>query len=205
MLQRKIPLFIVFVMGFLMTVQFYIPHPVSQTLYKYVLDWMNGVASMAIVLAVGSLIMHHWRRLKKPEFAPYSAVALVSLFFMAILGFFFGIGEGSLFQKMFENVQIPLQATMFSLLAFYMASAAYRAFRARNLEATLLLLSAFILMIGIIPLGYYIHPKISDFALWILNVPNLAAKRGIMIGVGLGMMATSLKIILGIERNWLGG
>ncbi len=205
MMQRKIPLAIVFILGVFTSIQYYIPHYKSQELYKYLLDWMNGVASMAIVLAVGSLIMHHWRRLKQKEWAPYSATALVSLAFMAILGLFFGIEEGSLFQKIFENVQIPLQATMFSLLAFFMASAAYRAFRARNVEATLLLLSAFILMIGIIPLGYYIHPKISELALWILNVPNLAAKRGIMIGVGLGMIATSLKIILGIERNWLGG
>ncbi len=205
MLQRTIPLVIVFIMGILTTIQFYIPHPISQKFYRTTIDWMNGISSMAIILAIGSLIKHHWTKVSRGQNVVYSTTTLVSLAFMALIGFIGGIGQHSLFQKLFENVQIPLQATMFSLLAFFMASAAYRAFRAKTFEATLLLLAAFIVMIGMIPLGYYISPSISKFSQWILDVPNMAAKRGIMIGVGLGMISTSLKIILGIERNWLGG
>ncbi|MCP4631446.1 MAG: hypothetical protein GY855_00860, partial [candidate division Zixibacteria bacterium] len=108
-----------------------------------------------------------------------------------------------LFMQLFTYILIPIQATIFSLLAFYVASAAYRAFRARSVLATLLLLTAFVVMLRIIPLG-----PISSYnqALvgWILSVPNLAAKRAIIMGVGLGMIATSMKIILGIERQYLG-
>ncbi len=205
MAARTIPLFLVFTFGVLMTIQFYVPHPISQSLYRMVLDWMNGVMGMAIILAVGSLLKHHWNKIRRRENLIFSTTTILGFVFMSILGLFFGIGEQSLFQKIFQNVQVPLQATMFSLLAFFMASAAYRAFRARNLEATLLLISAFILMIGMIPIGDLISSKIPSFAQWVLNVPNMAAKRGIMIGVGLGMISTSVKIILGIERNWLGG
>jgi hypothetical protein len=39
---------------------------------------------------------------------------------------------------------------------------------------------------------------------WIMNYPNLAGQRAIMIGIGLGVVAMSLRLILGIERTYLG-
>ncbi|MEO0231568.1 MAG: hypothetical protein ABIM49_04010 [candidate division WOR-3 bacterium] len=204
MLQKKIPMFICFLMGFLLFFQFYIPTSWSQNFYSTILRWILGISSFAIVLAVASLVRHHTRKIKERKDIPYSITLLVSLVATALIGFIGGIKSGTLFDKIFNYIQIPLQSSMFAILAFYMASAAYRAFRARNIEATLLLLAAFIVMIGVIPIGDLIHPYVPSFAQWILDVPNLAAKRGIAIGVGLGIIATSIKIILGIERNWLG-
>ncbi|MEO0263542.1 MAG: hypothetical protein ABIM62_07485 [candidate division WOR-3 bacterium] len=204
MLQKKIPMFICFLMGFLLFFQFYIPTSWSQNFYSTILRWILGISSFAIVLAVASLVRHHTRKIKERKDIPYSITLLVSLVATALIGFIGGIKSGTLFDKIFNYIQIPLQSSMFAILAFYMASAAYRAFRARNIEATLLLLAAFIVMIGVIPIGDLIHPYVPSFAQWILDVPNLAAKRGIVIGVGLGIIATSIKIILGIERNWLG-
>jgi hypothetical protein len=94
---------------------------------------------------------------------------------------------------------------MFALLAFYIASAAFRAFRIRSFEAMLLAVAAVLVMLGRVPIGEAIWnglPKIAD---WIMNVPNNAAKRAILIGAALGAIATGLKVILGLERNYLGG
>ena len=66
--------------------------------------------------------------------------------------------EGGLFKWMFDSIFTPLSATMFALLAFYVASASYRAFRARNFEATLLLLAGIIIMLGRVPVGSLITP-----------------------------------------------
>jgi hypothetical protein len=122
------------------------------------------------------------------------------------------IKEGSLFDWIFQNMFVPLDATMFSLLAFYIASAAFRAFRARSFEATALLISGCIVMIGRVPLGEQLSVAIGGFTLsfssvasWILNNPNAAAQRGILLGVLLSMVAISLRIIFGIERTYMGG
>ena len=121
-----------------------------------------------------------------------------------------GIRGGSFFDWIFQNIFIPLEATMFSLLAFFIASAAFRAFRARSFEATALLIAGCVVMIGRVYLGEIIGVPDSDYNLtglsgWILNNPNAAAQRGIVLGVLLSMVAISLRIIFGIERTYMGG
>lgn len=108
--------------------------------------------------------------------------------------------ENTMWRRFFDFVMMPILATMFSLLAFFIASAAYRAFRARNLLATLLLIAALIVMLRFNPW----FPQMATFSNWLMNVPNLAAQRAIVIGIGLGIVATALKVILGIERGYMG-
>ncbi len=105
--------------------------------------------------------------------------------------------------QFFDHIMIPIQATMFSLLAFYIASAAYRAFRARSVLSTILLVAALIIMIRFVPMGP-ISSIASDLSSWLLKIPNMAAKRAIFIGVGLGMVATAVKVLLGVERGYMG-
>ncbi len=150
----------------------------------------------------------------------YGAFLLAGLLSMAISGIlgtikvgrFQGIGylpDGSRspFQWGAEFIFTPLQATMFSVLAFFMASAAFRAFRARNIEATILLIAAGVVMLGRIPLGESImggNPWLAHFTDWLMDWPNAAAQRGIIIGAALGAASLSLRVITGIERTYLG-
>ena len=166
--------------------------------------------------------------------------------------------KGSLFYWMFINIITPLGATMFALLAFFVASASYRAFRIRNFEATLLLVAGIILMLGRVPIGGLIPwwavsiliifgigaiaapfikertillgivgggivifiitgtlmgwnqnpppllsiPIIQD---WIFAYPTMAGSRALMIGIALGIIATSFRIIIGLDKSVLGG
>src|SRR5499427_10686361 len=111
----------------------------------------------------------------------------------------------------YDNLYAPMSATMFALLAFYIASAAFRAFRIRTLEAGLLAAAALIVMLGRVPVGdqmtaWLPEPlRLGSVQDWIMNVPQNAAKRAILMGAALGVMATGLRVILGIERSYLGG
>jgi hypothetical protein len=219
-MKKRLPLLIVLVMGIFAVIAFAIPHPIVQSIDETVRnDVIRIITAFSIVLGLGSIIRHHIIKIqRRAEHWPFSWVTLIALAVSAVIGLFGGMdpatksllptsigGFSFHMQSLYEHVMIPLGATMFSLLAFFMASAAYRAFRARNFEATLLLIAAFVMMLGAVPLGRMLIPPLPDFAEWILAVPNTAAKRGITFGVGLGIFATSLKILLGIERGWLGG
>ncbi len=121
--------------------------------------------------------------------------------------------QGTPFWWIYEYLFKPLTATMFSLLAFYVASAAFRAFRAKNLEATLLLGTAFIILLGRVAAGVWLTSwmpeslsglRIENLAVYIMIVFNTAGNRAIMIGIALGIASTSLKVLLGIDRSYLG-
>ncbi len=202
-MKKQLPIYFVLVSGIVMIIQYFVPSEESQWLFTYANDWVIVVGIFALALGIWSLVKAEFKKLKNPKEAFYAGVLLFGFFIMVVSGWKMEWREGFIHMDLFTNVLIPIQATIFSLLAFYIASAAYRAFRARTVLATILLLTAFIVMLRLIPLGPL--SAINQTAVgWILAVPNMAAKRAITMGVGLGVIATCIKIILGIERTYLG-
>ncbi len=206
-MKRQVPLMIILVWGLFMIVQYFSPHEKAEFLFEFIsLDWPPIIGAFALMLGVISLVRVSVTKVqRRSEGWGYSIVTMIGLFTMIATGIF-GHYVPSLwpaFDWQFNYIMIPISATMFSLLAFFIASAAYRAFRARSVLATILLVSAIIVMIRFFPLGPLTDP-IGKAAAWILNVPNLAAKRAIIIGVGLGIVTTAMKVILGVERSYLG-
>jgi hypothetical protein len=206
--KRTIPLIIVFVLGIMMFFQYYIPHSASQEVLNRTPIWVSIISAFALAIGLASLVHMHIGKIRKlvPGWG-YSAVLLVSMLVMVVVGF---ISKGSdketeIYGWMYHRMLVPLQGTMFSILAFFVASAAYKAFRARTVEATLLLVAATIVMIGRVPIGERITEQLPLAADWILNWPAMAARRAIFFGIALAMIATSMRIIFGIERSYLGG
>lgn len=214
--KRQAPLLLVFLCGLFMAIQYFVPLKESQYVYQVALDWLQIIGIFAAPLGIFSMIYVQVQKVRRRNDGwGYAIINLVSLAVMLVLGVIPGskaLEGNSAFMLLFEHVYIPIQATMFSLLAFYIATAAYRAFRARTLVATIVLLSAVIVMLGRVPLGSSISfwsawlPALSipSIAGWIMNVPNMAAMRAIAMGLGLGAVATAMKIVLGIERAYMG-
>jgi len=201
-MKRTGPVAFGFVIGMLMLVQHFTNDAWITARYANALDWKQVVFGITLILGVISLCLHHWKKIaRRGEGWRYSILTIGGLVFMVVAAVVFTPERGP-YPWMFENVQAPMQATMFALLAFYVASASYRAFRARSVNAALLLAAGVIVMLGRVPLGEMMG--LGSISSWILDFPNLAAKRGVMLGVGLGMTATAIKIITGIERTYLG-
>jgi hypothetical protein len=260
-MKRTLPLVITFLSGVFIVVAFFIPHEPFGSLEQRMLVWLAILGGFTLLLGVDSLVKHHVRKVaRKEKDTFYSIVTLVGFFGTLAAGIvtwakygtpleFASLNEIGSFFWVYRWIMVPLQGTMFALLAFFIASAAYRAFRARTLDATLLLIAAILVMVGRVTMGvipavialatlliaagiyrFFMRKPVFGAILvvigaavavlllifphdavrlaphvqeWIMSVPQTAARRGILIGVTLGVIAMSVRIILGIERTYL--
>ncbi len=205
-MKREVPLIISMVAGIFVLIGFFIPHPLIRTGYDKIQQWVIIVVAFTYVLGMANLMRLNLDQIqRRSKDWPYKVALVLGCVGTMVVGFMEGthyLDDGTKFSWIYNNLYSAMSATMFSLLAFFIASAAFRAFRVRTVEALLLAVAAFILMLGRVPIGNMIHPLIPQAADWLMEVPQNAAKRGIIMGAALGVMATGFRIILGIERTY---
>jgi hypothetical protein len=205
-MRREIPLILTIVFGWFMILEFFLPSPIIRTVSGSLQEWIIVVAAASVVLGVANVGRIHIHKVTRKEKGwPFSLPLLLGIVLMGGTGLVFGTAPGGFFDFLYMNAYFPMQGTMFALLAFFIASAAYRAFRIRSLEAGLLAVAAVLVMIGRVPVGQAISGHLPSISEWIMNFPNLAAKRAILIGAALGAISTGLKILIGLERSLVGG
>jgi len=235
-MKRTVPLLITAIGGFVLIGAYFIPY--TQDWGERVAIWFDILAAIAFILGGANLLKTHLKHISdRARGWGYSGIVVISF----LITLFVGIGkvgvnpspqfpaypwsgqyrqEGSVFWYLFQYAFQPLTATIFALLAFYIASAAFRAFRAKNLEADLLLGTAFIILLGRtfagVALTSWIDPsvwpgfayltglRIENLTVYIMSVFTTAGNRAIMIGIALGIVSISLKVLLGVDRSYLG-
>jgi hypothetical protein len=219
--KRTIPLILVFAIGIAGFVQEFVPHPWSGRFREEITSWWRIIGGFGLFIGVYSLLHMHVSRVRRRTSGwAYSVFVFIGAAAMVIVGL---INEGygplvdapkdvkTWFDWGYDSVLNPCAATIFSILAFFMASAAFRTFRARNFSAALLLVAALVVMFGRVPVseavgGWFGQPQFFPQVVDVLmNYPNMAAKRGIMLGISLGAIGQSLRILFGIERSYMGG
>jgi hypothetical protein len=234
-MSKTIPVLIASLVGFLMIFAFFSPQLLW--LRQMAEDWFAIITTIAIIYGGLTLCFHHLKKISDREAGwGYSAVTLLAFGITVVIGLL-KVGvvpesvkhldrawsgqflqEGSALWWIFQYLFSPVVSTMFALLAFYVASAAFRAFRAKNVEAILLLVTALIVLLEqtkdreitslFMPApgdGSLPYVPIYDVTEFIRKTIVTAGQRAIMIGIALGVVATSLRILLGFDRSYLGG
>jgi hypothetical protein len=204
-MRREGPVLLGAITGIVVIISTYFTTQVLTTVKNEIDQWYLIAEAFVCLVGLINLSRIHFDRLSKKKPGAANSIALLVCMYGFVL---FGLYRGSLGDKQYSwlyNTTVnPMSATVFSLLAFYIGSAAYRAFRVRTAEATVLLTAAVIMMLGRVPIGKMISPYIPQMAGWILDYPNTAGMRGITLGATLGGIATALRIMVGIERGHLG-
>ena len=134
---------------------------------------------------------------------PYQLYLVITIYLMAGVGFIFGQSSDQ-FNWFQYAILMPTGSVIYSMLTFYMASACARAFRARSPQATLLLISGILVLLGQAPLtGAYI-PFFGDARLYLTGTFAMAASRMFNMSVTIGAVVLGVRIITGKEVSAMG-
>jgi hypothetical protein len=202
----QIPLVIASFLATFMILEFFVDLPVLRSVSSDIQSWGVVISAFALGIGVITLIRNNVGIIKRREKNwQYHLWCLIIMFVMIGSGLVGPLGKHPVFLWLYNNAFIHLSSTMYSILAFFITSAAIRAFRARNIDAALVLVSGVFVIMTLAPIGGAIWSGIPVIGRWFLDVPNMAGMRGIIIGIGLGVLYLGVRTILGHERAHLGG
>ena len=237
--RKYIVMAVTFLAGLYYSIEFLIPYKNTLTTWKpFVGNASLIIGSFTILLGVSNLFQIHGHTVARRREGWYNSAAFFVAFFAIIVaGYLYqsrmseltsltvpptsdhykavavaAVANEQAFNILFRGFLTPLEATMFSLIAFYIVSAAYRAFKIRSAEATLLMGAAMIVMLALVPVGALLTGwipntgivsafRLENLGYWLLTSPNMAAQRAIAFGLGVGMFAMGLRIWLSLERG----
>lgn len=189
--------------GVLAFVDYVIPNPQIDAVGVILLDGVAILAAFALLLGVLNILAAHARRVLSGDHGRgLSFLLIVSLCLTLALGVLWPSSQGT--KWIFNHIYFPLQSTMAALLAFFIVNAATRIFRLRNVEALLLLVTSLFLLLAQSPFSSGISPYLPLIRDWVMTIPVTAAMRGMILGIALGIISTSLRILLAVDRPYLG-
>jgi len=203
-IKMQIPIILTTVIGLLMIIEFFFPMPTSVTSLNVTLrSFVSIIAAAALILGTVVLTMYHGKKIgtKGSEWY-YSIIYMVAFVVTAGLGVL--NVRATTFLWIYNNMTSPIGAALYSLTAFYITSAAYRILRARNWNSAVLLFSALVILLMLIPIGAILFPPIVPLGTWIRSVPSGAGFRGMIIGTSLGIMGLGVRVFMGKQKEHLG-
>lgn len=185
-------------------------------LRTYWLEMAVIIAAFAMLLGVFNLLAVHGRRIVRRQgggfFSLVSIVAAVSVIAVSCVEvgwawlqpgpksmtvYAQGI-SGPTMSAVYKFGLYPLQASFAALLAFLLALAAYRTLRLRRGWVPLVFLLGALAVLAAQALFWL--PGVPSLRDWFVGVWATAGLRGVLLGVGLGTLATLARVLIGFDR-----
>lgn len=204
LVKRIFPTAVAVGTGLLVLSGYLLPVPFLASARDELIRWAVIIAAFAFILGFFNLLRVHSRRAGKPG-GGYSAILILAALVSLILTMVALLIPSLRFlgDWWFRYVLSPLQATVAGLIAFVLAVAAFRLFRHRREAGVLVfLVTALIVLLGTLPLPAPVGDPLVSLRIWWMNVPAMAGMRGLLIGVGLGILLVGLRVLTGSDRPY---
>jgi hypothetical protein len=213
-LLRIILVVVTLSIGVIVLLSYVFESDVLMLLRSVFVEWSVIVIAFAMLLGVLNVLRVHAGRIQHANGTAYSVILIFSFLIVFVPGIMpsdrvpayvqgFVGPTGSVVGFIYQNVQRPLQAALFSLMAFFIATAAWRAFRVRSPASLVMFIATLLVLLGSIKInvgqGWRLVTETKN---WALSVPVMAGARGILLGIVLGTIVTGLRLLSGIDRPY---
>jgi len=200
----QLPIYLTALLGILVVLEHFFPMPGVVTDFNVTMrSFVTVVSAAALMLGIIFLTISHARTISEQKSGwYYNIIYMVSLLITIAFGLMGVRNESFLF--IYNNMTAPIGAALYSLTAFYITSAAYRVFRARNWNAAILLVCGFIVLAMLIPIGATLLPPVVPIGEWLRSFPSSAGFRGMIMGTSLGVMGLAVRVFTGRQKEHLG-
>jgi len=181
--------------------------PIANTLRTYTVIIFNislGLGAVKLLTAHSRTVQ---RRGKNWELSVWFIIFFAIVFLAGIAGYA-TTGKSTsngIYDWVYAHVYRSLRTTLYALTGFYIMSAAYRAFRARNIDAALMLIAGCLVMLTNATIGEAIYPGIPVLGSWIQLTAQVPGIRVITLVLGLGLLAYGFRAMTGKEKGFYGG
>lgn len=169
--------------------------PVAIMLY----EWGMLLSAFALLLGATNVAWVHVRRVVagNPGWL-HSLLLIVALVVVLATGLFSATGVRSpLVELLFDTIIAPGQATLFALLAFFMAAAAYRYLRIGRPGGIWLLAGVLLVFAVQMPIANAVMPvAIANLVNWLVDVPAMSALRGALLGSAFALVIVAIRFLL---------
>lgn len=191
--------------GLVILIGYFLKIPILMSARMVLLEWATILAAVALLVGIANLFTVHWHKMTSGKLGGvYSVTLIVSLILtLGVVGWFGPTHTYSMW--IFKYIQLPVEGSLLALLAVILVIAGVRLLRWRsNMLSIIFIITAMVILLATGPLFGISVPGLTELRSWIAQVPAMAGARGLLLGIGLGIVATGIRVLTGSDRPYRG-
>jgi hypothetical protein len=202
-LKTSFLVFITVVTGGIVLSGYFLDVPFLVYLRGIILKWAVILTAVALLVGIANLLRVHGSRVLKHQAGSINSLSLIfaTLFILIVVGYLGPTAPVSLW--VFNFLHVPVESSIMALLAVTLTIGMIRMLNRRmNQFSLIFIVTVLIILVGAVTFTGFKIPGLIETRSWLSQVPAVGGMRGILLGVALGILATGLRVLMGVDRPY---
>jgi len=196
-LQAPVATLIALIAGWIILLSYVFPIESLTSLRNDILGWVVIASAAALLVGMVNLFSVHVGKIQGGKGSVFYSLALVAAMIVTFAFTLLQGPEGNIPQWLFTYIQIPVESSLMAVMTVTLTYASARLLTRRmSIYSAIFAITLVLTLISINP--------ILGIQTTITRILASAGARGILLGVGLGTIATGIRILIASDRPYGG-